>query len=486
MDSVFPNVDFSLLTPSIIVVVTAFLTMVLVPFLKNKGQAIIAHISWIGLAIALLAVRRLIGHDQSTFGDMFLSDSFGQFFDAIFLLAGMLTIFMAFDYLQQKRIDHGEFYPLILFATYGMMVMASSANLVVIFLGLEIMSISLYVLAGFARHSLKSTEASIKYFLLGAFASGFTVFGIAFVYGATGSFDMLTVVSTIKEAGAVNTYLIIGGALILVGLGFKVAAVPFHMWAADVYEGAPTPITGFMSAGPKAAGFAALLRIFSFGFGGMHTELTTVFWIIAVLTMTVGNIMALRQENIKRMLAFSSIAHVGYILIALVVGGGEAASAAALYLLCYAVTNLGAFMVITLVDGSSPDQDRTTVSSYAGLGRSNPIVAVALTLFMISLAGFPPTAGFIAKFVLFKAAVVQGYYIIVVIAVLNSLVSVYYYLRVVVKMFMSEPEGEPVAIPYMPPMMLTALVFAVLAVILLGVYPQGWFPFEGLTLYSLH
>jgi NADH-quinone oxidoreductase subunit N len=340
-------------------------------------------------------------------------------------------------------------------------------------------------LAGFARRELRSTEAAIKYFLLGAFASGFTVFGIAFIYGATGSFELLTIAGMMGRAGVENAYIFIGGALVLVGLGFKVALVPFHMWAADVYEGAPSPVTGFMSAGPKAAGFAALLRIFSFGFENLHADLEVLFWILAVLTMTIGNIMALRQENFKRMLAFSSIAHAGYVMIALVVGGNEASSAAGLYLLCYAVTNLGAFMVITLVDGSALTQDRTSIDSYAGLGRSNPLVAVGLTLFLVSLAGFPPTAGFIGKFVLFKAALVKGYYVIVVIAVLNSLVSVYYYLRVVVKMFMSEPAEEAAAVPYVPPMLLTAMVFAVLAVLLLGIYPQGWFPFDGLSQFSL-
>lgn len=486
MESIFPNVNFSLLTPSLIVAATALLTMVMVPFLRREGQGIIAHISWIGLAVALVATSRLIGSSQSTFGDMFLSDDFSHFFNGIFLLTGMLTIFMSMHYLREKEINYGEFYPLILFATYGMMVMGSSANLVIIFLGLEIMSISLYVLAGFARRELKSTEAAIKYFLLGAFASGFTVFGIAFVYGAGGTFDMLAIVEKFHQGDLSNTYLLIGGALIIVGLGFKVAAVPFHMWAADVYEGAPSPITGFMSAGPKAAGFAALIRVFSVGFSGMHADLEVLFWILAVATMTVGNIMALRQENIKRMLAFSSIAHAGYILIALVVGTSEASSAAGLYLLCYAVTNLGAFMVITLVDGSSGGSDRTMIDSYAGLGRTNPLIAVCLTLFLISLAGFPPTAGFIGKFILFKAAVLEGYYFIVVIAVLNSLVSVYYYLRVVVKMFMAEPAPEATGVPYMPPLLFTALVFAVLTVFLLGIYPQGWFPFDGLTFYSLH
>ncbi|MCK4858625.1 MAG: NADH-quinone oxidoreductase subunit N [candidate division Zixibacteria bacterium] len=484
MEFSFPDIDFSLLMPSFVVAGTAFLTMLLVPFLRRRHHDLVAHLSWIGLVVAMYLTGRLIGSDSATFGTMFLADSFSHFFNGIFLMASILTVFMSMDYLKKKEIDYGEFYPLVLFATFGMMVMASSANLVIIFLGLEIMSMALYVLAGLARRQLRSTEAAIKYFLLGAFASGFTVFGIAFVYGATGSFDMLVIAGMLS--GSISPYLLIGGALIIVGLGFKVAAVPFHMWAPDVYEGAPSPVTGFMSVGPKAAAFAALLRIFSFGFAGLHGDLETLFWILAVATMTIGNIMALRQGNIKRMLAFSSIAHAGYIMIALVVGGSETASAAALYLLCYAVTNLGAFMIITLVDSSSGTKDRTSLDSYAGLARLNPIVGVVLTLFLISLAGFPPTAGFIAKFVLFKAALAQGFYIIVVIAVLNSLVSVYYYLRVVVKMFMHEPAEQAKALPLPAPLLMTALIFAVIALFALGIYPQGWFPFDGLTLYALN
>lgn len=484
MNISFPNVDLTLLTPGFIVAGTALLTMLLVPFLRRERQVVVGHLAWIGLAVALYFSANLVGRDVSTFGNMFLSDSFAIFFNGIFILASILTIFMSMDYLKRKQLDFGEFYPLILFATYGMMVMASSANLVVIFIGLEIMSLCLYVLAGFAREQLRSTEASIKYFLLGAFASGFTVFGIAFIYGATGSFDMLAVANVVKTAGA-STYLLIGGALVLIGLGFKIAAVPFHMWAADVYEGAPTPVTGFMSAGPKAAAFAALLRIFTYGLGDVDLPWETLFWILAVATMTVGNIMALRQMSIKRMLAFSSIAHAGYIMIALVVGTPEAASAAALYLLCYAVTNLGAFIVITAVDGAS-SEDRTAIDHYAGLARRHPLLAVTLTLFLISLAGFPPTAGFIGKFVLFKSALTQGFYLLVIAAVLNSLLSVYYYLRVVVKMFMADPTPTTPQLQYISPLWLTAAVFAVLALFLLGIYPQGWFPFDGLTVFALN
>lgn len=482
----FADVNWWLLAPSLTVCVVALLTMLLEPFLPEKRQELVGHISWIGLVVALYFASQQIGTKASTFGGMFIADDFSQFFNLIFILGAVLTIFTSIDYLKKKENNHGEFYPLLLFSTYGMMVMASTSNLLVMFLGLEIMSVALYVLAGFARTQLRSTEASIKYFLLGAFATGFTVFGIAFVYGTTGSFEVMDVIAHFQQGGGIDTYLIIGAALLIVGLGFKVAAVPFHMWAADAYEGAPAPVTGFMSAGPKAAAFAALLRIFSFGFQDLQPLLEPLFWILAVLTMTVGNIMALRQNNIKRMLAFSSIAHAGYIMIALVVGTAESASAAALYLLCYAVTNLGAFMIISQVDASDPHDEITSIDNYSGLGRAKPFLAVLLTVYLISLAGFPPTAGFMGKFVLFKSAVVDGHYAIVIIAVLNSLVSVYYYLRVVVKMFMTDPEKKPILVPSLPAFLTIALVIAIIAVLAIGIYPQRWYPFDGLTIFSLN
>ncbi len=482
----FADVNWWLLAPSLTVCVVALLAMLLEPFLPEKRQELVGHISWIGLVVALYFASQQIGTKASTFGGQFVFDDFSLFFNMIFLIAGILTVYMSLDYLKKKDNNHGEFYPLLLFSTYGMMVMASTSNLLVMFLGLEIMSVALYVLAGFARTQLRSTEASIKYFLLGAFATGFTVFGIAFVYGTTGSFEVMDVIAHFQQGGGIDTYLIIGAALLIVGLGFKVAAVPFHMWAADAYEGAPAPVTGFMSAGPKAAAFAALLRIFSFGFQDLQPLLEPLFWILAVLTMTVGNIMALRQNNIKRMLAFSSIAHAGYIMIALVVGTAESASAAALYLLCYAVTNLGAFMIISQVDASDPHDEITSIDNYSGLGRAKPFLAVLLTVYLISLAGFPPTAGFMGKFVLFKSAVVDGHYAIVIIAVLNSLVSVYYYLRVVVKMFMTDPEKKPILVPSLPAFLTIALVIAIIAVLAIGIYPQRWYPFDGLTIFSLN
>ncbi len=477
----FQSVDWWLIAPSLTVCVSALLTMLLQPFVSERHQEWIGHLSWIGMALALVLCGQQIGEQGSTFSGQFVLDEFSLFFNMIFLAAGILTIFMSLDYLKKKENNHGEFYPLVLFATYGMMVMASTTNLLVIFLGLEIMSVSLYVLAGFARTQLRSTEAAIKYFLLGAFATGFTVLGIAFIYGVTGTFEINDVLTYFRQTPGIDAFLLIGAALLIVGLGFKVAAVPFHMWAADAYEGAPSPVTGFMSAGPKAAAFAAMLRIFSFGYQDFQAQLEPLFWVLAVATMIVGNIMALRQENFKRMLAFSSIAHAGYIMIALVVGTAEAASAAAFYLLCYALTNLGAFMIISLVDSSHAHDEVATINDYAGLGRTRPFLGVLLLIFMISLAGFPPTAGFVGKLVLFKAALAQGYYALVVIAVINSLISVYYYLRVIVKMFMADKDVQPITVPALPAFLLLALIVAVVAVFAIGIFPHQWYPLEGLT-----
>ncbi len=470
-----------MIAPSLTVCLAALLAMLMQPFVSERRQEFIGHFSWIGLAVALIFSAQQIGESGSTFAGQFVLDDFSLFFNMIFLVAGILTIFMSVDYLKKKDNNHGEFYPLILFATYGMMVMASTSNLLVMFLGLEIMSVSLYVLAGFARTQLRSTEASIKYFLLGAFATGFTVLGIAFIYGVTGTFEISDLVNVLRQGGSIDTFLLIGAALLIVGLGFKVAAVPFHMWAADAYEGAPSPVTGFMSAGPKAAAFAAMLRVFSFGYHDFQAQLEPLFWVLAVATMFVGNIMALRQENFKRMLAFSSIAHAGYIMIALVVGTAEAASAAAFYLLCYAVTNLGAFMIISQVDSSHAHDEVATINDYNGLGRTRPFLGILLLVFMISLAGFPPTAGFMGKLVLFKSALAEGYYVLVVIAVINSLISVYYYLRVIVKMFMADKDVQPITVPALPAFLMLALIVAVVAVFAIGVFPHQWYPFEGLT-----
>jgi NADH-quinone oxidoreductase subunit N len=330
------------------------------------------------------------------------------------------------------------------------------------------MSVPLYVMAGMDRYSLESNEAGLKYIIMGAFASGFLLMGIAFVFGASGTTDLRRIATDLSYiASNYRLYLYSGAALVLIGFAFKVAAVPFHTWAPDVYQGAPTPVTAFFSVGPKAAGFAALLRIFSYGFDNLE-ELSNVFWVLSVATMTVGNVFALRQNNLKRMLAYSSIAHAGYILIALAVGGGEAISAAIFYLIAYTFFNLGAFAIIIQLEtraGSKPE-----FSELAGLSKAHPYLSTFLALFMFALSGFPPTIGFFGKFYLFSAAINSGFIWLAVIGVLNSFISVYYYLRVIKVSFFDRHEGVFAPVSHSP------AIVAVLVITLAGTLGLGIFP----------
>ena len=328
--------------------------------------------------------------------------------------------------------------------------MAASNDLITIFLGLELMSLALYVMVGFRRSRLDSNEAALKYFLLGAFASGFLLYGIALLYGATGTTNLARMTEFLAASPlSGNPLLVVGGLLLLTGFAFKVAAVPFHMWTPDAYEGAPTSVTGFMAAGAKAAGFAALLRVVLHALGGANGGWSSLLSAVAMLTMTVGNVTALLQNNLKRMLAYSSIAHAGYLLIAVVTGGSDGASAALFYLAVYAVMNLGAFGVLTLL--GRQQEERVTLGDLAGLGFRQPLLGLAMTFFMLSLGGIPPTAGFMAKVYLFGVAVKAGYVPLVIVGVLNSVVSVFYYLRVTVAMYMEEPPGEPVSVSWATP-----------------------------------
>jgi NADH-quinone oxidoreductase subunit N len=371
-------------------------------------------------------------------------DRFASFLQVLFLGSGLFGVALAYGYLKRMGIERGEYYALLLFSLTGMLLMAQAADLIVIFLALELLSIPLYVLAAFARPRLDSEEAGLKYFLLGAFATGFVVYGITLVFGATGSTSLTGIAGQIAGFG-VSPLLLVGAALILVGFGFKVAAVPFHMWTPDVYQGAPTPVTAFMAVGAKAAGFAALLRIFVLTFAGLQLDLVPVVWGLAALTMFAGNIIAIAQTNIKRMLAYSSIAHAGYILMAFVAFGdpavqADAVASALFYLVAYALTSFGAWaVVITLEKQNALGLE---INDYAGLGRRKPLLAAAMTVFMLSLTGMPPTLGLVGKFFLFRTVIEAGQIWLAVIGVLTSLISAYYYLRVVVMMWMREGDVQ--------------------------------------------
>lgn len=419
-----------------------------------------------GLAVAVAREAR-----RSLFGGMFVHDGFTVFFTLLLCAAGAVAVLLSWDYVRRTRIHHGEYYALLLCATLGMVVMAAANDLITMFLGLELMSLSLYVLVGFRRGSLESNEAALKYFLLGAFASGFLLYGIALIYGATGTTNLAEMAAFLTGSPLRdNPLLLVGGVLLLAGLLFKVAAVPFHMWTPDAYEGAPTPVTAFMSVGAKAAAFAALLRFVLRALGDVPVAWEPLLATVAVLTMTVGNVTALLQVNLKRMLAYSSIAHAGYLLVAVVAGGPAGASAALFYLAVYAVMNLGAFGVLTLLGRGT--QEPVLMADIAGLGFRRPWLGLALTVFMLSLGGIPPTAGFMGKFYVFGTALQAGLVPLVVIGVLNSVVSIFYYLRVTVALYMEEPGVEPVGVSWNIPAAI-ALAVALVLTLWWGVQAGG-------------
>ncbi|MDH4155663.1 MAG: NADH-quinone oxidoreductase subunit N [candidate division Zixibacteria bacterium] len=473
------SANFGIISPELSLLIGASLIL-LVGYIKNLGK-ICSSIALLALLLALVFSLHQWGRQVSGFFGMVTCDGFGVAFKIIFTVVAILALLIAHRFLTAKRIERPEFYALLLISTAGMMVMANTTDLVVMFIGLEIMSVPLYVLAGFARRSLESNEASIKYFIMGAFASAFLLMGIAFVFGASATTDLRRIVADFSFiVSNSQAYMFTGVALILIGFGFKVAAVPFHAWVPDVYHGAPTPVTAFFSVGPKAAGFAVLLRIFTFGFGRM-VELDMVFWVLAVLTMTVGNVLALRQDNVKRMLAYSSIAHAGYILVAFAVGGAEAVSAAVFYLVAYTMFNLGAFAIVTLLETRSGC--KSEFSELAGLSKSSPYLAAVLALFMFALAGFPPTVGFVGKFYIFAAAVKNGYIWLAVIGVMNSFVSVYYYLRVIKTSCLDHHEGAFVRAPYSFSIILV-LFITVIGTLGLGFFPQRLLEFSQAAIFA--
>ena len=412
-----------------------------------------AVVSLLTLAFSAWSVFHVREARRTLFDGMFLHDGFTVFFTLLFCAVAAVAVLQSWNYVRRTRIDHGEYYALMLAATLGMILMAASNDLITVFLGLELMSLALYVLVGFRRGRLDSSEAALKYFLLGAFASGFLLYGIALLYGATGTTNLGRMAIFLADTPLLgNPLLLMGGLLVLAGFAFKVAAVPFHMWTPDAYEGAPTTVTGFMSAGAKAAGFAALLRLVIVALPGLQTDWRPLLSAIAMLTMTVGNVTALLQTNVKRMLAYSSIAHAGYLLIAVVAGGLPGGSAALFYLAVYSLMNLGAFGILSLLGRGQ--EDRATLADLSGLAVRHPGLAAAMAVFMLSLGGIPPTAGFMGKVYVFSVAVDAGQIPLVIVGVLNSALSIYYYLRVTVVMYMREPQGEPVEVAWGAPAVL--------------------------------
>ncbi|HBF40618.1 MAG TPA: NADH-quinone oxidoreductase subunit N [Anaerolineaceae bacterium] len=439
--------DALTILPVIFLVAWAMLVLVADLWIPRNRKVWTAILAALGIVAAMVLTLRQANAPQTGFGGMIEVDGFAVFLNIIFLFSGLAGTAIAFDFLKRMDIHRGEYYVLMIFSIVGAMLLAYAGDLILIFLGIELLSIPLYVLAGFAHPQVASEESALKYFLLGTFASTFVLFGIALLYGATGITALRGIVDAVKAgspAPYTNMMLLTGAGFLIGGLGFKVAAVPFHAWTPDVYHGAPAPVTGFMSVVAKAAGFAALMRVLFIALPSQSETLTPILWVLAVLTMVVGNVVAIAQNNLKRMLAYSSIANAGYLLMALVTYGNDAVRADSLasmlfYLLAYALASLGVWAVITMMERQ--ELKGTDFIDLAGLGKRSPLVAAALAVLMLSFTGVPLTLGFWGKFYLFRTAIQGGFIWLAVIGLLTSLVSAYYYLRVVVMMFFRE--GEP-------------------------------------------
>jgi len=503
--SMIPIVSWSLIAPEVILCGAAVTVMLVDAFVRPTQRWITGGIALGGIIAGAIATIWLWSSGNAAsdaFNGMIALDELRLSFTLVFLLVSALTLLISTVWVQREQLPAGEFHSLLLFATVGMMLMASGNDLVIIFLGLEILSIATYVMAGFRRTDVRSNESSLKYFILGSFSSAFLLYGIALVYGATaiaepgpgeslsriaaGTTNIAEIASRAGQA-QYPALLFAGAAMMLVGFGFKIATAPFHIWTPDVYEGAPTPVTAFMAAGPKAAGFASFIRVFVFGLpfaafasattgGNLNQLWVNVLIVMAILTMTVGNVVAIVQNNVKRMLAYSSIAHAGYALTGVIAAGrtadlaqrNAAITSVVFYLLTYAVMNIGAFAVVQLI--ARRGDKRTEIEDYRGIGFESPALAFSLSLFMLSLLGMPLTAGFMGKVMVFGAAIDQKLYGLVVIGVLNTAVSAYYYLRLIIVMFFGERTmaWNP---PRVPASVAVALVITVLGVLYLGIFP---------------
>jgi NADH-quinone oxidoreductase subunit N len=464
--------DYIRILPEIVLSVWGMIVMFIEPILpegrSRKGLGIFAASGAIA-AIAATAYQAQPQFAGFGFGNMLRVDHFSIFFHLVVLLVALATILMSLDYLPFHKIDHGEYYALILLGSVGMCLMSSAVELVLIFIALEISSISSYILAGFRRHAAESAESSMKYFLLGSFATAFFLYGVALLYGATGSTNVFDIAAALSNTTHIEPLAYVAVALIFTGLGFKVACAPFHVWTPDVYEGAPSPVVAFMSTAPKAAAFAVLIRLV---IDTASPHWFWVIWIAAVLSMCVGNLGAILQSNVKRMLAYSSIAHAGYLMVAFASASNRelGISAAMFYSAAYAAMNVGAFAVITQMSGSG--ERFSQIDDYSGLGKRSPLLAAALTFFLLSLIGIPITGGFFAKFYVFSAALRTHLVWLTIIGVANSGMGSYYYLRLIVRMYMFESRTEDPA----PPVRFgvgMAIAISLIATLWLGVLPNA-------------
>ncbi len=459
--------DLTINGPLVALTITG-LILIVIESTKLSRAVVTFYAGIAGLAVSGILACFHLGPEQPTFNGMLNAGGFGSYFAILFVIAAILTFLLSRSYLERMANHTGEYYILIVFATIGMMLIAGANDLIVTFLGIELMSICLYVLVGFFRLKERSNESSIKYFLLGAFATGFLLYGIALVYGASGSTN-LNVIARSFPILAGNSLFVIGIALIIVAFSFKVAAVPFHMWAPDVYEGAPTTVTGFMATGAKAAAFAGFVVVFDRTLGFSGTKVNEVIAIIAAASMILGNIIAIAQTNIKRMLAYSSIAHAGYMLAGVAAANTEGQSGVLFYLIAYLFMNLGAFGVVGIME--KEDGKNLNLDDYAGLSTQRPVLALLMAVFMFSLAGVPPFGGFFGKYYVFLAAIKANMTWLAIIGVLTSLISAYYYLRIVVLMYFRDGKADAPLRPSFQAMV--AVGFSAVLILGLGLYPSA-------------
>lgn len=480
MTIVMPNIDLSLLYPQFVLGAAALLILLLGLFIPKNRQEILSICGLATLNITILSMMAIQGKlGTSTLNNMVTFDGFSLLFSLLFVISSALVFVLSAPFVSKENIPGGEYYSLMLFATLGMVIMASTTDLVIMFLGLELMSIPLYVLSSIARSDKNAAESGMKYLLMGAFSSAFLLYGIAFLYGCTGSTNLKDIGAwlTTHPAGYNDWMVPAGVGLFLIGMGFKVGLVPFHAWIPDVYEGAPTVVTAFMTVGPKAAAFAALCRFFLGGAFNPASEFGAIHWpallgVLAALTMLMGNLVAVAQTNIKRMLAYSSIAHAGYMLVGLNSAKPEAMASIYFYLVGYMLMNLGAFAIVYMLQGA--DKKGLQIKRYTGLGYRKPVLALTMSVFLLSLTGFPLTVGFIGKLYLFKDAIAAGNIGLVTLALLTSVVSAFYYLRVVVYMFMREDVSEDQhPLPVIPSLGTLMVSICLAGVLYLGLFPSN-------------
>ncbi|MDE3165320.1 MAG: NADH-quinone oxidoreductase subunit N [Acidobacteriota bacterium] len=473
----FNPADVTRFLPEILLAVFGTFLMVLDPILQKRASYAFGHLTILGLLAALGGSLAAYNNAGPAFGGMLVIDGYGTFFRVLTIAVGILTVLPSYRFLARQEAETSEYHALLLFSIAGQCLMVVANDLIMVFLGLEISSISSYIMAGYLRDDKRNNESALKYFLLGSFATGFFLYGVALIYGATGSVNLSIVRAHVLQQNAEPVLLAVAAALMFVGLAFKVSAAPFQIWAPDVYQGAPTPVSAFLSAGPKAAAFAVFLRIFYTAFEPIGARWEPLVWGAALLSMCIGNFAALLQTNVKRMLAYSSIAHAGYVLVAITARSGDGAAALMFYMAAYALMNIGAFAAVAYLSGKG---DRfVNVEDFKGLAKKQPMAAALFTIFLLSLIGVPLTGGFFGKFYIFRAALESHLVWLTVLGLLNSAVAAYYYLRILVMMYMHEPSEASETVEPLSAGLRLALVLPALGTLVLGIFPNWVLEFAG-------